>query len=461
MPRLLIISPSAHVRGGVETIINDLCAELPKRGWDVVLGLTASNHFHNVDRYAAVNPDLPVQAVFAPFPTRRARIAAITESVRFTSADVVMASRIGDTYEAIGLLKRIGDTPRLAVGVQAFGAQYIADVGHFRTIVDACFTEGDLLRKACISVSGMEPERVFNVPAGIRTPDGITKARKAGAMLRIAYVGRLANAAKRVFDLIPLVHHLHESKLRFSLDIAGVGPDEAALKRALEPWQESIRFHGWLSKEELYERIFPEIDCVLNFSRTEGQPIAPREALIHGAVCVLSRFPGLQVEGLFVHGHNALTFPTGDIKLAARHLISLQREPGLLERLSTNALQAQKGKYTFQGAADGWADALNRCMAMPAKVDRNFRLNARPGGRLEAWGLPGAIADHVRWWLGREAIPLGPGDEWPHGHVPVPPGEQDRLESWAAGLESQSGYNDAPMADVTVLKASSVPVPFC
>jgi len=449
MPRLLIISPSAHVRGGVETIINDLCAELPKRGWDVVLGLTASNHFHNVDRYAAANPGLPVQAVSAPFPTKRARVAAIMESIKFTSANIVMASRIGDTYETIGLLKRIGDTPRLAVAVQAFEAQYIADVRHFKAIIDACFTEGELLRKACISASGMEPERVFNVPAGIRTPNGTTRPRKAGALLRIAYVGRLANADKRVFDLIPLVQHLRESKLRFSLDIVGAGPDEATLKRALEQWQESIRFHGWLSREELYERIFPEIDCVLNFSRTEGQPIAPREALIHGVVCVLSRYPGLQVEGLFVHGHNALAFPAGDIKLAARHLISLQREPGLLEWLSTNALQAQKGKYTFQGAADGWADALNRCMAMPAKVDRNFRSNAGPAGRLEAWGLPGAIADHVRWWLGREAIPLGPGDEWPHGHVPVPLGEQDRLEYWAAELESQLRYKDAPMADVT------------
>ena len=187
----------------------------------------------------------------------------------------------------------------------------------------------------------------------------------------------------------------------------------------------------------------------MNFSPTEGVTIAPREALIHGVVCVLSRFPGLQLEGLFVHGHNALTFPTGDTKMAAQHLISLQREPGLLERLSTNALQAQKGKYTFQGAADAWADALNRCMAMPSKVDSNFRLKAEPAGRLEAWGLPGAIADRVRWWLGREAIPLDPGAEWPHGRVPVPLGEQGRLESWAAGLESQLKYQDTPVADVT------------
>jgi hypothetical protein len=233
-----------------------------------------------------------------------------------------------------------------------------------------------------------------------------------------------------------LVHHLRESGLRFSLDIAGTGSEEIALKREFSLWEECIRFHGWLAREDLYERIFPKIDCLLNFSPTEGVTIAPREGLIHGVVCVISCFPGLHLEGLFVHGHNALTFPAGDTKTAAQHLISLQREPGLLQRLSSNALDAQIGKYTFRGAADAWVDALNQCMAMSVKVDRNFKPKAEPAGRLEAMGLPGVIADRVRRWLGREAVPLDPGDEWPHGRVPVPLGEQRRLESWAAALES-------------------------
>ena len=96
MPRLLILSPSANIRGGVETIVHDLCAELPKRGWDVVLGLTAGKYFHDVDRYVAANPGLPVHVVCAPFSTRRARVSAIVESVRSTSAKVVMAARIGE-----------------------------------------------------------------------------------------------------------------------------------------------------------------------------------------------------------------------------------------------------------------------------------------------------------------------------------------------------------------------------
>ena len=132
MPRLLIISPSAHAHGGVETILNDLCAELPKRGWDVVLGLTASKYFHDVEHYATVNPGLPIHVISAPFATRRSRISALVESVVSTSPDVVLVTRIADAYHAMGILKRSGHAPRLAVAVQGFEAQYIIDVKNFR-----------------------------------------------------------------------------------------------------------------------------------------------------------------------------------------------------------------------------------------------------------------------------------------------------------------------------------------
>jgi glycosyltransferase involved in cell wall biosynthesis len=356
--------------------------------------------------------------------------------VRDVAPDIVVAARIADTYEAVGRLKLTGRGPRLGVAVRGLEVQYVHDVSVYRDFIDACFVDGKLIQRACIELAGIDCDRVYNLPGGVHEPLVLPRPRVSGKVLRIGYVGRLAQADKRVLDLIPLMDHLRGSSLSFSLDIAGTGPEEDALKRALSPWQECIRFHGWLTRQELYQRIFPKIDCLLNFSPTEGVTIAPREGLIHGAVCVISQFPGLKMEGLFVHGHNALTFPTGDIEMAAQHIIALQREPGLLERLSTNALGAQKGKYSFRGAVDAWADALNRCMAMAVKVDRNIKTKPEPAGRLEALGLPGAIADRVRWWLGRKAIPLDPGDEWPHGLVPVPLDEQVRLESWATELES-------------------------
>jgi glycosyltransferase involved in cell wall biosynthesis len=435
MPKVLIVTPSAYLHGGVETIIRDLCAELPSRGWCVELGLAAGRRFHIVSRYREAFPDAVQHPIMPRFPTRRARIDAVMSVICDIMPDVVMATRIADTYEAVARLKLAGHGPRLGVAVRGLEVQYVYDVSAYRNFIDACFVDGKLIQRACIELGGIDSDRVYSLPGGVHEPVAPPQPRVPGKVLRIGYVGRLAQSDKRVLDLIPLVHHLRESSVRFSLDIAGTGPEEIALRREFSLREECIRFHGWLTRGELYERIFPKIDCLLNFSPTEGVTIAPREGLIHGAVCVMSRFPGLQLEGLFIHGHNALTFPTGDTKTAAQHLISLQRESGLLERLSTNALHAQEGKYTFCGAADAWADALNQCMTMPVKVDCEFKPKAERAGRLEARGLPGTMADRVRRWLGREAIPLDPGDEWPHGYVRVPLGEQGRLESWATALE--------------------------
>jgi glycosyltransferase involved in cell wall biosynthesis len=440
VPKLLIVTPSAYLQGGVETLIHDLCGELPPRGWSVELGLAAGQRFHIVSRYREAFPEVVPHPVMPRFPTRRARVDAIISVIRDVMPDVVMATRIGDTYEAVARLKLGGRGPRLGVAVRGFEVQYVYDVSAYCGFIDACFADGKLIQQACIEIGGMDSDRVYSVQGGVREPIAPPQPRVSGKVLRIAYVGRLAQSDKRVLDLIPLVRQLRESGLSFSLDIVGTGPEEIALKREFRPLEECIRFHGWLTRQGLYERIFPKIDCLLNFSPTEGVTIAPREGLIHGVVCVVSKFPGLQLEGLFVHGHNALTFTTGDITTAAQHLISLQREPGLMERLSKKALQAQKCKYTFEGAMDAWVDALDRCMSLPVKVDRKFRPEAQSAGRLEAWGLPGVVADHVRWWLGREAVALGPGDEWPHGRVPIPPGEQERLESWAAELEGRLKY---------------------
>ena len=103
-----------------------------------------------------------------------------------------------------------------------------------------------------------------------------------------------------------------------------------------------------------------ETDCLVNFSPTEGVTIAPREGRIHGVVPVQSHFPGLVTvglvtEGVFRDGHNALTFEVGNMD-ASRHVIALDREPGLLESLSAVAIVSQKGPYR------AWADAFDACL---------------------------------------------------------------------------------------------------
>ena len=171
MRKVLIVTPSAHLHGGVETIIHDLCRQLPSRGWCSELGLAAGERFHIVSRYQSVYPEVAVHPILPRFPTRRARVEAIVSVVRDVAPDIVVAARIADAYEAVARLKIAGEGPRLGVMVRGLEAQYVHDVSAYRDFIDACFVDGRLLERACVELAGMDNDRVFNLPGGVRPPD--------------------------------------------------------------------------------------------------------------------------------------------------------------------------------------------------------------------------------------------------------------------------------------------------
>ena len=250
MPKVLFLSPSSSLRGGVETILHELCRELPKRGWSPVLGLASGGHFNDAARYEAVNPGLPVHRIVPRRLTRRARVEAVIDAVRTVEPDVVVCARIADAYEAVARLKLMKSRPRLAVAVRGLGAQELHDLSYFQHFVDACIVDGRLVAEACVAIGGIERERVFSVPGGVHAPVGPVTPRVPRPELNVGYVGRIADADKRVLDLIELVRLLEQADLPYKLSIVGEGPDLPALKAALARPERATRiaFLGWRSR---------------------------------------------------------------------------------------------------------------------------------------------------------------------------------------------------------------------
>jgi hypothetical protein len=165
----------------------------------------------------------------------------------------------------------------------------------------------------------------------------------------------------------------------------------------------------------LYADVFLTLDILVHFAFTEGVTIAPREAMVHGVVPVVAEFIGLKRERHFVDGVNALTFPVGNVDAAARCIGRLAEEPGLLEKLSENAMRSQRGVYSFGGAIEAWAEALDRCLKIPAQTGPLPKLSSPLDGRLARWGVAPWLAQRVRDLLGRRHEHADPGSEWPTG----------------------------------------------
>jgi glycosyltransferase involved in cell wall biosynthesis len=326
----------------------------------------------------------------------------------------------------------------LAVTIRGYEPHYLFDARLYRDHIDLCVADGRMIRTAAVEWTGLPEERVESIPGGVRPPEVEVSARGSGDALRLGYVGRLDAADKRIGDLVGLLEILEEWRFPYRLDIVGTGPAATELRARLAPLVElrRVSFHGWLDHEALYRKIFPVLDCLVHFSPSEGVTIAPREAMVHGVVPVISRFIGLAVEGQFVEETNALTFPVGDVRAAAACIRRLLAEPGLLRRLSENAMQSQRCRYSFAGATRAWAESFDRCLAQPARTGDLPRVPFPLDGRLTRSGVPPWLAQRVRDLLGRRHDHTDPGSEWPTGSGLMTPEAAASIRRFGESLEA-------------------------
>jgi glycosyltransferase involved in cell wall biosynthesis len=436
--KVLICSPSHTIHGGVETIIDDLCRELPARGWKPLVALGKGSRFNDVEAYSRAHADLPAVEIDGTKGTRPGRLEALAKLVEEYQPGIVISARIFDAYEAVSRLKQQRRAPRLAVMVRGYEPHYLFDARLYKDNIDLCVVDGNLLATACLNWAGLNPDRVVSIPGGIRAPKVPVHPRTAGNTLRIGYVGRLAQSDKRALDIVPFVRSLDEMGLAYSLSIVGEGPEEAELRERLQSQvlDGLVSFSGWKDNDELYESVYPGLDCFVNFSPAEGVTISGREAMVHGVVPVMSRFIGLKTEGQYVHDLNSLTFPVGDVEAAAANVVRLASEPGLLRRLSENAARSQTGKYTFAGAMDAWAEALDRCLEQPPMIGPVPKLNLSADGRLTRMGFSPRTAQRLRDSLRRQYVHDDPGSEWPNGSGLMTPGAAAEIMRFASDYEN-------------------------
>lgn len=400
--KLLICTPTASLQGGVERILEALARGLPPRGIEVIFALARGARFHDPDRFRAAFPFIKSADVDGTSGTAYGRRAALKRVVAEVDPDVVLIARMFDAYPACSALKRDGHRLRLTTTIQAYEPQYFADLRRYAEFVDLCVTSGELIANEARAIV----PHVVSIPGGVM-PASRRVVHRDGP-LRIGYVGRLDPHQKRALDLIAFSEELHRRGIAYTMEIAGDGPVLDQLREALP----HARFHGWLSTEELYARVYPELDVLVHFAAWEGVTIAPREAMAHGVVPVVSRFPGIEIERQMIDGETALTFPVGDVIAAADCIARLDADRSLLARLSSNAAASQSGIRSYEGALDAWAAAFHATLQRPARIGEILPSETRDSGLLTRLHVPDALAERIRRVRRREHSE--PGAEWPH-----------------------------------------------
>ena len=385
--RILFCSQAAHTGGGVEAWMEALTSALLARGHEVHTAL-AKGRFHDparyVARHAVANP-IEVEGTDA---TREVRIANLLRVFERVQPDIIIPVNLADALYAASHAKTKGATWRLALCIHSQGVDRIDQVRSCAPFIDLAVS---VSRRVALQLEGIVPN-VRHIPTGVPLP--LAPPRKRERIEQIAYVGRLDDGEKRVLDLIPLMHELDG----ITLHIAGSGPEEPRLREGLRGVP--VVFHGDLSRAELYQTIYPNIDALLVFSPAEAGPIVAWEAMVHGVVPIVSDYIGRAEEGVL----RDRVFPVGDMVAAA----TLIREPPP----ESVALPAA---YTLPAFEQSWHDALSMLTAMPIRGGPSAALPSLVSpGRLARLGLSLKGMARLRRLLGHHFEHGDPGSEWPH-----------------------------------------------
>lgn len=205
---------------------------------------------------------------------------------------------------------------------------------------------GDALNVRCIEMG-------FPLPAYF--PRNLTTSSEP---LRILYLGRLEDHAKRVRLFPSIFKHLKKLNIPFVWTIAGTGPELEFLKIAMAEQndRQKVIFKGLVPYDSV-PALLAENDVLLLTSDTETFSLSLHEGMAAGLVPVASDLPG--TVGEIVTPERGIRVPLENTDGYADALARLHQHREELLRMSQNCVKAISAEYSAEAMANRWLTMLN------------------------------------------------------------------------------------------------------
>ena len=197
--------------------------------------------------------------------------------------------------------------------------------------------------------------KIYRIPCGVSVPT--TRVKRTSSALRLAYVGRLTEEAKRVSEVARAFCRVTRNVPGTEALLYGDGPEKTKVEHILatEGAGLPVRLAGRVDPDRIQEHLLDR-DVIVLLSDYEGLPISLMEGMACGCVPICLRIGG-GVSELVEDGVTGLLVDDrADSFVAA--IRRLKEEVGLWGRFSQAARAKIANGYALDACASQWAELL-------------------------------------------------------------------------------------------------------
>lgn len=270
-----------HIHGGAQTFLAKLAAGLNKIGWSVTIlsEVKPPSDFLTLIKSEKIN--LVSDLWRTPFLMESLRKPLSEWLNQQAPCSFVISASSGAAWVPLPLLKSSVKTVAIS---HSDAETFYLPIRHYSQFLDAAIGVSQEICRRFVSECKVPFDRVHYVPYGVKTASEeeaqAVFQQSTNGPLRIIFVGRLEQPAKRVWDVVAVAKKLFVEKIDFVLDVIGDGAEASEMKAALAREMSAgfVCFRGWLPEESVIQRL-RKSEVFLLTSDFEGLPIALLEAM--------------------------------------------------------------------------------------------------------------------------------------------------------------------------------------
>ena len=208
--------------------------------------------------------------------------------------------------------------------------------------------------------NGIDKTKIYHMTCPVEVPSVFNRDYSCYEKpIKIGYAGRLEIGQKRL-DLLPgILEELEKKHIDYCMEIAGNGSYYNELEKFIKRKKlaNKVKLLGKIDRKYIPD-FWQRQDICINISEHEGRCISTMEAMVNGAVPIVTRTSGVRED--ITNGENGYIVEIGDCAAIVELIQKLYQERHLLEIMGTRAYQEIAKKSSMDLHMNFWMKLLEK-----------------------------------------------------------------------------------------------------